>query len=261
MRRYLIGITLAVFVLSALAAADEWNKTYQLTGTPDLHVSAGDGNIRVVTADAREIRAAVYTQGWRIGPGNVRIDENQTGNRVEILIHVPSVHFSFGNRSLRVELTVPRQANLDLQTSDGDINADSVKGELRFNTGDGNIDAQGLDGTLRAGSGDGEIRLAGRFDVLDLHTGDGNVDARVLAGSRMASSWLVRTGDGDLVLRLPENFAADLDVHTGDGHISVDLPVTTSGSVGGNRFRGKLNGGTELLQLRSGDGNINIRKS
>lgn len=260
MRRCLTAI-IVVLAFAALASADDWKKTYQLTGTPDVLVTAGDGNIRVATAAAREVRAEVVTEGWRIGPNDVRIDEHQSGNRVEIRIHIPSVHFQFGHRSLRVELTVPREANLDLQTSDGNITADSVKGQLHFATGDGNIDGRSVDGALRVSSGDGHIRLLGRFDQLDLHTGDGNIDADVQPGSKMTASWLVRTGDGSVVLQLPEGFAADLDIHTGDGRISVDLPVTTSGSFERSRLRGKLNGGGMLLELRSGDGNITVRKS
>ena len=77
----------------------------------------------------------------------------------------------------------------------------------------------------------------------------------------MSSGWLLRTGDGNILLRLPDGFAADVDVQTGDGRISVDLPVTVSGQVGGNKLRGKLNGGGMLLELRSGDGNIQLRRS
>ncbi len=252
---------IVVLAFATLASADDWKKTYQVTGTPDVLVTSGDGNIRVAAAATREVRAEVITEGWRIGPNDVRIEEHQTGNRVEIRIHIPRVHFQFGHRSLRVELTVPHESNLDLQTSDGNITAESVKGQLHFATGDGNIDGRSLDGALRASSGDGHIRLLGRFDQLDLHTGDGNIDAEVQPGSKMTASWLVRTGDGSVVLHLPEGFGADLDVRTGDGRISVDVPVTTSGSFERSRLRGKLNGGGMLLELRSGDGNISIRKS
>ncbi len=260
MRRYLTGI-IVVLAFTALAAADDWKHTYAVSGTPDVQVSAGDGSIRVASSDAREVRAEVITEGWRIGPNDVRIEERQTGNRIEIRIHIPHVHFQIGHRNLRVELTVPREANLDLETSDGNISADAIKGQLHFATGDGNIDGHSLDGALRARSGDGHIRLLGRFDQLDLHTGDGNIDAEVQSGSKMTGSWLVRTGDGSILLHLPDNFAADLDIQTGDGRITTDLPVTTSGGFQRSRLRGKLNGGGGVLELRSGDGNITIRKS
>jgi hypothetical protein len=77
----------------------------------------------------------------------------------------------------------------------------------------------------------------------------------------MSSSWSARSGDGSITVALPEGFSADLDAHTGDGHISVDLPVTVQGSVRENEIRGKLNGGGQNLEIRSGDGNISLRRS
>jgi hypothetical protein len=76
----------------------------------------------------------------------------------------------------------------------------------------------------------------------------------------MSRAWSVHTGDGHVTLRLPENFAADLDAHTGDGKVTVDFPVTISGSVGGSELRGKLNGGGETLTVRTGDGAIHLER-
>ncbi len=261
MRRRVAVVMIAFLAVAVMASADEWKKNYQVSGTPDLRVDAGDGNIRVASWDRTEIQAQVFTTGWKIGPNDVRISDSQTGNHVSIDIKIPSVHWSFGHRSVRVELMVPREVNLDLHTSDGSISADDVRGQHRLNTGDGNIECRRIAGTLRANTGDGQIRLLGRFDGLDLHTGDGSIDAEVQAGSKMASGWLLRTGDGNILLRLPDGFGADVDVQTGDGHISVDLPLTVSGQVGGTKLRGKLNGGGMMLELRTGDGNVELRKS
>jgi hypothetical protein len=76
----------------------------------------------------------------------------------------------------------------------------------------------------------------------------------------MAGPWHIHTGDGSVSLRLPENFAADLDAHTGDGKITVDFPVTASGSLGGSELRGKLNGGGQTLVVRTGDGPIRLHR-
>ncbi len=261
MHRHAIGFALVVLVCTTLVSADDWKKNYPVAGTPELRLEAGDGNVRVSSWERGEIQAEVFTEGWRIGPGDVQITERQTGNRVELEIRVPHTHFNFGNRSVRVELMVPHQANLDIHTSDGNINAAAIKGDGRFATGDGTIDIRDYDGVLKASSGDGNIRLAGRFDVLDLHTGDGTIDAEARPGSKMAREWSLRTGDGNLLLRLPENFAADIDAHTSDGRISVDLPVTTRGAMSQSNLRGQMNGGGQILELRTGDGNISLRRS
>ena len=76
----------------------------------------------------------------------------------------------------------------------------------------------------------------------------------------MASPWRLETGDGSVTLRLPASFAADIRAHTGDGSISVDLPVTSSDTRKHSDFRGKLNGGGELLSVQSGDGSIHLTK-
>jgi hypothetical protein len=64
-----------------------------------------------------------------------------------------------------------------------------------------------------------------------------------------------------VTLEIPENLAADVDLHTGDGHIDLDIPVTTTGKIRQNEVRGKLNGGGNLLVIHTGDGSIRLRKA
>lgn len=264
MRRQFPSLLLAAFfVLASLSArADEWNKSYTLSGTADVHLDANDAEIEVRAADTQQVEARITTHGWKIGANGVQITEHQTGNRIDLQVRRPGHHFCIGicNQGVRVELTVPRQANLDAHSGDGHITITGVKGELRLESGDGSIEARSVDGKLNADTRDGQVRVQGRFDALDLHTGDGSIEVEVAPGSRMAAGWILRSGDGRLKLRLPQDFAADLDAHTGDGHISVDFPVTVSGSVRENSMRGRMNGGGQLLELRTGDGDILVEK-
>lgn len=169
-------------------------------------------------------------------------------------------HFSFGNRSIRVSVSVPRQTDLDLKTGDGSVTVDSVQGSAHVSTGDGNVNLTALDGALNASTGDGNLKVRGRFDDVNLHTGDGNMSVYVSAGSKATGSWIFRTGDGNLDLYLPDGFAADIDAHTGDGKVVSDLPVTTTGQIRENELRGKLNGGGNTLELRTGDGTIHLNR-
>jgi DUF4097 and DUF4098 domain-containing protein YvlB len=118
-----------------------------------------------------------------------------------------------------------------------------------------------LDGTLKVDTGDGHVTVGGRFDALDLHTGDGNIDASATNGSKVASSWMLHSGDGRINLRVPGDLSADLDAHTGDGSITVDLPITVVGSMGHtSSVHGKMNGGGGQLKITSGDGSIHVEK-
>jgi hypothetical protein len=252
---------IVVLAAAGLARADEWHQQYKVSGKPSVVVDCGDGNVDVVTGAAQQVDAMVTTEGWRIGPDDVRVEANQSGNRVEIVIKVPHEHFSFGRRSIRVELKVPGESDLDLHTGDGNVSIASVKGSERVRTGDGNVNARGLDGTLSATSGDGNITVDGRFDQLELRSGDGEIEADARSGSKMTLGWSLSSGDGNITLRVPEGFGADLDAHTGDGRVTVDFPVTMSGSMREGTVRGKLNGGGSILTLHSGDGNLHLGRS
>jgi DUF4097 and DUF4098 domain-containing protein YvlB len=260
------GWILAGLIIAASVAAkgDEWKKEYSVSGTPEVRVETNDAQIQVSSTDASTVQLRVTTNGIEIAPNKVRITERQNGNRVELEVHLPSnMHFiTFHSTSRRVliEATVPRQTNLNLHTGDGRVRVDRVKGELRIATGDGRIEGEDLDGALDANSGDGRIEVRGRFDRLHLHSGDGRIQAEALAGSKMAGSWSVSSGDGSVRLILPDGFAADLDAHTGDGHITFNIPVTVSGSLSRSTLRGKMNGGGEYLEIRTGDGNITVDK-
>jgi hypothetical protein len=76
----------------------------------------------------------------------------------------------------------------------------------------------------------------------------------------MSSGWTLRTGDGSLSLRLPDDFAANVDLHTGDGKIDLGVPVTISNSPRRNRIMGKIGDGGELLTMKTGDGSIRLEK-
>jgi DUF4097 and DUF4098 domain-containing protein YvlB len=272
-----------VIAFSISARAEEWRKTYSTAGKPDIHVDANDAEIRVYSADRKDIEAVVVTQGYRIGSGGVSISERQAGDKVELNLHTPNFHFfSLGyHKSVRVELNVPREADLDLHSGDGNILAENLngkvmlrsgdgdirvnagKGSFNLESGDGRVEGSNLEGELRAETKDGAVRINGVFTGLDLRTGDGNIDAEARSGSKMASGWSVRTGDGSVNLGLPDGFSANVDVHTGDGHITVDFPVTVESgtSLRQNAIRGKINGGGQVLEIKTGDGNITLRRS
>lgn len=256
-------LIVAVAAISVLPAyADEWSKTYNLSGKPDLRVDTSDANIHVSTWDQNTIEAKVTTLRYKIGEGGIRIEEHQNGDLVEIDVRFPHHNFTveWGNHRVDVEIHMPREGKVNLRTGDGKIELGGLKGEMDLHSGDGSEVLEGVDGKLRATTGDGHIRADGRFDALELKTGDGRVEVRAAAGSSLTSGWRLETGDGSVTLEVPDDFAADVDLHTSDGHIDLDMPVTTEGKIRENEVHGKLNGGGNSLIIRTGDGSIRLRK-
>lgn len=262
----MMGVVAGLFLLAAAPArADEWSKSYTISGRPDLRVDTSDADVHVSTWDQNKIDVQVTTTHYKIGDNGVHIDERQTGDTVEIDVRFPHSHgviINWGNHhGAEIRIQMPREGRVDLHTGDGNIDLAGFKGEMQLRSGDGSVETDNVDGKLRATSGDGHIRANGRFDELELKTGDGRVDARAATGSSLVSGWRLESGDGSVTLEIPENLPADVDLHTGDGHIDLDVPVTTEGTLRGGDVHGKMNGGGNLLTIHTGDGSIRLGKS
>jgi len=282
MRKWVVLAAFGAFASAAVPArADMRNYSYKVTGRPDVRVETNDAAIEVSSWDNSEVAERVVTNGYAISDAEVRIVRaEQSGNRIDLEVRVPRSHswFSNDNRSVRIEITVPRSANLDLHTGDGHIHASGVSGEIRLETADGHLEASSLkgsirlhtsdghieatemDGSLDASTRDGRVRVRGRFDNLRVETADGSLTADILPGSKMSGNWSLTTGDGSISVRLPDGFAADIDAHTGDGNITSQLPMLVSGLLGSRDLRGKLGGGGPTLQIRTGDGSIRLER-
>jgi DUF4097 and DUF4098 domain-containing protein YvlB len=262
-QRSLLSALLLTVAVVLPARADEWTKTYTLNGSPALRIETSDANIRVTTWDQNTIAAKVITTGYKIGEGGISVDERQTGNTVELAVHYPHHEFNIGWHSRRVDVIIqmPRLGDVNLRTGDGKIEVAGLKGAMDLHTGDGSENLDSVDGKLHATTGDGSIQANGRFDELDVKSGDGHVDVRATSASTLHANWRLETGDGSVSLELPPDLSADVDLHTSDGRIDLEMPVTTEGQYRQNEIHGKLNGGGNLLTIRTGDGSIHLRRS
>lgn len=278
----MVLLTGALALASAAAArAEEVTKTYQISGHARVHIETDDGSVRVSTGDIKQVEIRVDFTGYKLDR-DLLVNTSQSGDSVDVTAKTRAGSFwNWGVRhtSLRVEVHMPKDADLsvrsgdgaievdsingsvDLTAGDGHITAQSVKGNMRFHTGDGHIDARGLDGQVDASSGDGHIDLEGRFDSLRIRTGDGSVTARAHAGSKVTGAWSITTGDGSVDLEIPGDLQANIEASTHDGHISLGLPITVEGTFSSSRIQGKLNGGGQTVTIRTGDGSIHLNKS
>jgi DUF4097 and DUF4098 domain-containing protein YvlB len=271
---------LALGLASGQAHAGDYSKTYNVTHRPQVHVVTNDGSVRVRSGNSNEVEFRVVYKGYEIDK-TLQIESHQEADHIELKAHIVGhLHLSIGNwQSLHIEVRMPKDADIqvetgdgsikaenisgsvDLRTGDGSISVTDIKGNLRIHTSDGSVEGANLDGKCEAMSGDGRIRLVGRFDALDVDSGDGSIEAAAINGSKLEGPWKIRSGDGSITVALPGDLSADIDASTGDGHISADLPVTVEGLISKSHIHGKLNGGGQSLTVHSGDGSIRLIKS
>ena len=281
----LAGLATLALVAGSLAAgsarAEEWTKSYSVSGRARVHVDSNDGSVRVTTGDSKQVEFRVIYTGYTLDK-NLSINSRQEGDQVELSARLRnSMNWGWGgvHRTLRIEVHMPRNADLNVDTGDGSVEAEAIngsldvhtgdghirvqgaKGDIRLRTGDGSIEGHDLDGKLEATTGDGHVTLDGRFDGLNIKTGDGSINARANPGSKLENSWNVRTGDGSVDMSLPGDLQANIEASTNDGRISLGIPVTVEGSFSTSQIHGKMNGGGQPLTIHTGDGSIHLSKT
>jgi hypothetical protein len=263
MRKIILAVLLSLPLLAGSAFADEWNRTYQVGDKPSLRVDTNDASVEVSRSQSHVMSVRIVTEAISIGTGGLGIIDRQNGDSLDLQVHMPhqyGIHIGWRSPRVRVEVQVPQQTTLDLHSGDGHILVDGTSAPAKLDSGDGHIEVRDFNGSLRAHTTDGHMTVNGVFTDVELRTGDGHVDFTARPGSKVNSPWLIRTGDGGVEARLPQDLAADLNAHTGDGHITMDYPVTVSGSIERSRIRGKLNGGGPELEISTADGSIRIAK-
>jgi DUF4097 and DUF4098 domain-containing protein YvlB len=277
---------LAFTTLSAIAqdAEHSWSKTYPVTGKPALTLETSDASVQIHSCgDCREIRVRAEVVGQKLT--DYRLEENQNGDHVYFLFKEKpqmGIHISWHKVQTRVTVETPTELTLDARTSDGNLDLAGLRGDIALKTGDGNVTLDQISGKLRVESGDGHVNITnaagalearmsdgnlnvdGSFETVKLRTSDGQLDLKLRAGTKLTEASTIQSSDGSITLHLPQDFAADLDVHTSDGHVNCALPLTmdhyqSSGSEG-HALHGRLNGGGTPLTIHTSDGSVRIER-
>lgn len=271
---------LTSFAAHAQNSDTSWSKTYPVTGKPTLNFETSDASVAFHScSDCHEIRIHIDVVGRKLS--DYRLEEGQSGDEVHFLFkelpHV-GVHIVWHREQTQVTVETPAQLTLEAKTSDGNVTLSGLHGDLALTSGDGDVTLDHVSGNLRTHSGDGHVRITdaegaldartsdgnldvdGAFHVLALHTSDGTLDLNLRQGTRLTEPSTIQSSDGSVTVRVPHDFAADLDVHTSDGRVDCSLPLTIDHyqSSGGHQLHGKLNGGGTSLTIHTSDGNVKI---
>jgi hypothetical protein len=208
--------------------------------------AAPNGGVTVIGWDRNEIRLLARIQTWsrRDDPEAFVGDIEVITSGREIRADGPRSRALGRNAgwSVSYELTVPRETNLDLESTNGGITITDVTGNLDFRTTNGGIHLAGVAGDVRG------------------HTTNGGVHVE-LDGDRWSGRGLdVQTTNGGVTLDIPERFQADLEIGTTNGGFRVDFPITLQGRIDRRRIRTELNGGGPLIRAMTTNGGVTVRR-
>ena len=77
------GLAIALLLTAGATRADEWNKTYTVTGRAHVSVNTNDGAVRVTTADVKQVELHVYYSGYK-PDRDLQIESQQDGDAVQL---------------------------------------------------------------------------------------------------------------------------------------------------------------------------------
>ena len=213
----------------------------------DSIVRSGGGNIRLGVSDGR---AEIKTAG-----GNVSVKGMASG-----LIQT-------GGGSIEVGQS---RGDLMAATEGGSIDVNEVQGKVSIQTGGGNIRLGSARGAVSAATSGGSIEMWKLWQGAQAQTGAGTITAEFLGGRGGFSNSMLRTSAGDVVVYLgggvPCTIHASSELASGPGIRSEfpELKIISEGGTYGPRSvtaDGTINGGGQILKIRTTIGQIDIRKA
>ncbi len=146
-----LAATLAVStVLTPAVRAEEVAKTYTVSGHAKVRVQTDDGAVRVSTGDIKQVEIRVTYKGYTLDK-DLRITTSQNGDSIEVVaktVNSWSWKWNVKHSELRVEVHMPKDADLDVTSGDGSVEAASITGSLDIRSGDGSITVQGAKATF-----------------------------------------------------------------------------------------------------------------
>ena len=231
-----------------------------------LETQGGHIQVQDVAGDLK-----AFTAGGHINAGNIAGDAS---------LRSGGGHIRAGQIGGRADLetdggniTVGQAGNLvSVRTGGGQIDFGEVRGSVRAQTGGGGIRIMYVSGPMEVESSAGSICLTRVAGTVRAATAGGTITAWInpdapSAGGKVQLPGLsqLTSGNGDIVVFLPRNLAADIDAQVesgGERRIEADpaLALQIQSRVSGPvRAMGALNGGGPPLKLRTTAGRIRLQ--
>jgi len=243
------------------------------TAGGDIHTADISGPSKVETAGGGitlgnlGARAEARTAGGSIHVGNVRGDANIETSGGEI--QVGQVDGTLRAETAGGDVVIAGAAGqVVAQTAGGQIEVGPTGGSVRAETAGGSIRLQGARGRVVAETAGGSIDLLQLEAGVRASTSAGRILAEFNASAKTFAASQLETSMGDVYVYLPVDLRLTIDaaIDAAAGHhIVTDFPLSILGDkedFGERTIRGhgNLNGGGEVLRIRTVAGNIEIRK-
>lgn len=211
-------------------------KTFALTDDSKFSIKNISGSISVEAWDQPKAEVTVIKRGQDRG---AQVFFTSSANSVALRTGVP------GNNSqdIRYEVKLPREM-----------------GRVTLNTTNGSIKLTGVSAQIFAEGINGSIELTDVTGVASVKTVKGGIKAVLQEASDGPMEFTTANGSVDLTIK--SDFDADLEATTVRGSINIDdqFGIQVQKELVGQRARGQIGSGGQLLRLTTVNGSIKLSK-
>jgi hypothetical protein len=215
--------------------------TVGATGT--LAVDAGqNGSISVAGESRRDVQVRATVHAWANSDAEAERIASAVNVRADGVLRADGPEqYGRAGWSVSYEVLAPREIDLSLEARNGSLAVADVRGDLTLETQNGGITLDGVAGNVRG------------------RTTNGGVDADLTGDTWEGTGLDLRTTNGGVRLRIPENYSARLETGTVHGGIDIDFPVTLQGRIG-REFTTTLGDGGPLVRAETTNGGVRITR-
>jgi putative adhesin len=226
------------------------SETYSTPGPLRLNLEIPAGEIEIETGQTDETRveleAIANNDAIRDLVENSRIELVQRGDGHEVIVEAKARHgifislsrgpdIRFGGPDVRLRVTCPRGADVDVRTKSAGLNARGEYGTIDVKTASGDLQIGKAMGATRIKTASGDVHVEEASSSLDVQSVSGDVHAGVVRGDIRA-----------------QLVSGDVHIRDAGGSISAN---TVSGD---QRFEAVQRGRVELKAI-SGDVMVGVR--
>jgi len=283
----LVGGGLSGFIRSLLAGIP-WSEhaegveelRFEISGRNVVRLHNANGRTRVIGEDRSDIAVVVSktaraesTEAANRLLAEIRLVSKDIENRLDLGIEIPRRWNRRG--CANVEIRIPKKMQIEIASINGRIEVDGLRARVRARSSNGsacirdivgNVDVTTSNakvccshtrGQLNARSSNGKIEIEGHSGSIDASTSNGLIRASLeVLGKRGVQ---LATSNGRIVLELPEEVDADVDIRIDNGIIRSDRTLSPGNRESTGRLSGRLGNGGAQVKLRTSNGSISLR--
>jgi hypothetical protein len=275
-------------LLRSLLAGIPWSDHAEATESFDLDAPASgslkirnaNGKTRVVGEDRDDIavRAVKHARAESMEAAERLLDEiqinaNDHAEYLELEVEIPRRWNRHGH--VHLEVVVPRQLRISVyaangklclsglrcavraRSNNGPVKVSDVIGDIEVHTSNAKVSCDCTCGRLMARSSNGKIEVDDHRGSIDASTSNGVIRASL---DELGKEGVVlSTSNGRILLELPEDVDADLDMRVDNGVIRNSRALESEDGPTNGRLRGRLGRGGSVIKLRTSNGTISLR--